>query len=49
MKYCIGLMSGTSLDGVDAVLIKINNFCIDTEYEEVYFQCFEMPQVQKNM
>lgn len=44
MKYCIGLMSGTSLDGVDAVLIKIKNSGIETEYEELFFECFKIPE-----
>ncbi|MGE8204907.1 anhydro-N-acetylmuramic acid kinase AnmK [Heyndrickxia sp. NPDC080065] len=36
-KLVVGLMSGTSLDGIDAALVKINDFGIRTKVELIHF------------
>ncbi|MFA7109452.1 MAG: anhydro-N-acetylmuramic acid kinase, partial [Sphaerochaetaceae bacterium] len=36
-KLVIGLMSGTSLDGVDAVLIRLSGSGLSTKYEQLSF------------
>jgi len=43
MVYAIGLMSGTSLDGVDAALVKISGVNENTEVELIAFQTTEIP------
>lgn len=42
--YCIGLMSGTSLDGVDAVLLDISGCGFDTKVKQVDFQTYDLPE-----
>ncbi|MFV0519268.1 MAG: anhydro-N-acetylmuramic acid kinase [Lachnospirales bacterium] len=39
-KYVIGLMSGTSVDGIDAVLVKMKNNGTDTMYETLGFETY---------
>lgn len=41
-KYAVGLMSGTSLDGVDAVLVKLNGFGTDTQCEVIEFTSLDI-------
>ncbi len=43
-KLAIGLMSGTSLDGIDAALVKISNNGIDTKVESVHFISCPYPE-----
>ena len=44
MSYAVGLMSGTSLDGVDAALVEINNFAENTEVKLIDFLYLEYPE-----
>ena len=41
--YAVGLMSGTSLDGVDAALVKINGSGLDTRIEMIGFNTYVIP------
>lgn len=41
-KYAIGLMTGTSLDGLDIALCKIKNFGKETEIELIDYQCLDI-------
>lgn len=43
MVYAIGLMSGTSLDGVDAALVEISGVNENTKVELVHFSSLDMP------
>lgn len=43
-KYVIGLMSGTSLDGVDAVLIEIKNNGTKTKLNQIGFITYPFPE-----
>ncbi|QIW10532.1 anhydro-N-acetylmuramic acid kinase AnmK [Francisella sp. LA112445] len=39
-KYCIGIMSGTSLDGIDVALCKIKGCGLDTDIKLVNFETY---------
>ena len=47
-KLAIGLMTGTSLDGVDIALIEIDGYSSSTKYTEVVFETFEIDENIKN-
>ncbi|MFR1450089.1 MAG: anhydro-N-acetylmuramic acid kinase AnmK [Beduini sp.] len=42
--YAIGIMSGTSLDGVDTVLVKIEGYYQKTKLEVIAYQEFPIPK-----
>ncbi|SHE88671.1 anhydro-N-acetylmuramic acid kinase [Atopostipes suicloacalis DSM 15692] len=44
MTYAIGIMSGTSLDGVDAALVNITGVNEETEVELIAFETLEIPE-----
>ncbi|WP_395167080.1 anhydro-N-acetylmuramic acid kinase AnmK [Francisella salimarina] len=39
-KYCIGIMSGTSLDGIDVALCKVRGYGLDTDLKLVSFETY---------
>lgn len=47
-KYVVGLMSGTSLDGIDAALVKISGFGESTKAQLVEFINMKIPEIIKN-
>ncbi|SES95694.1 anhydro-N-acetylmuramic acid kinase AnmK [Anaerobranca gottschalkii] len=47
-KLIIGLMSGTSLDGIDAALVRVKNSGLDTEIELIGFETFPYTSEERN-
>lgn len=47
-RYVVGLMSGTSLDGIDAALVKISGFGESTKAQLVEFINMKIPEIIKN-
>ncbi|UUX35173.1 anhydro-N-acetylmuramic acid kinase AnmK [Fundicoccus culcitae] len=45
----VGLMSGTSLDGLDAVLCEVKGTGVDTEIKELAFETFEYPMKLRDL
>jgi len=48
-KYIIGLMSGTSVDGVDVALTKIANSGVKTKVKQLGFLTYPYPAQMKNL
>lgn len=48
-KLVIGLMSGTSLDGIDAALVEIENSGIKTKFKELFFRSYAYPSALKKL
>ncbi|MFD6211455.1 anhydro-N-acetylmuramic acid kinase AnmK [Peribacillus sp. NPDC060253] len=46
--YIVGLMSGTSLDGIDAALVRVNNSGLKTEIEMIEFITYPFPKAIEN-
>lgn len=46
-KLAAGIMTGTSIDGIDTLLVKIKGTGAETQYEEVGFENFEIPDKLK--
>ena len=46
-KYAIGLMSGTSLDGIDVVLTEISGSKETTDIKLLAFESYEMDETLK--
>ncbi|TDL82889.1 anhydro-N-acetylmuramic acid kinase AnmK [Peribacillus frigoritolerans] len=42
--YIVGLMSGTSLDGIDAALVRVHNSGLDTDLEIIEFITYPFPK-----
>lgn len=47
-KLAVGLMSGTSIDGIDAALVKITGYGLDTKAELIAFTTLPFTETVKN-
>jgi len=47
-KLAVGLMSGTSMDGIDSALVHIKNSGINTEFDLINFETFPYPEQLRN-
>lgn len=43
MMYAIGIMSGTSMDGIDTVLVDIDGFGMETKMKVIGYHEYPMP------
>ena len=48
MMLAVGLMSGTSLDGVDAVLCEVTGKDETTIVKQLHFKTYEIPENLRN-
>ena len=48
-KLVIGLMSGTSVDGIDVVLIRVTGNGTDTKFEQLAFETYPFPEGMKEL
>lgn len=48
-KLVVGLMCGTSMDGIDAALVEIKGNGLKTKFRELYFKTFPYPKGLKSL
>lgn len=48
-KLVIGLMSGTSIDGIDAALVEIEGNGINTKFKQLFFKTYPYPKGLKDL
>ncbi|MCL2572149.1 MAG: anhydro-N-acetylmuramic acid kinase AnmK [Defluviitaleaceae bacterium] len=48
-KYVIGLMSGTSVDGIDAALVRISGNYTATTVDEIAFETYPYPEATREL
>jgi len=48
-KLVIGLMSGTSVDGIDAALVEITGNGVNTKFKELFFRTYPYPKGLKEL